>query len=193
MIPRIQLSATMIDHRLTSGIAVVSVLVLVVWAFRVFTRGDGVRGGALLVLASVLTECAIGAALVVLSLVGSNESLSRGLWIGAHLANTLILLAALSFAAWQATHTGERRFPRPAFVALNTRISMRGDPGRLCSTCSQWRNRSRSSDAGLFHVAGYRLVYDKAHTRELASNESPAFLCCLFLPVARRTCPASSI
>ena len=113
MIPRMQLSATIIEfsHRLTSGVAVMSVLVLVVWAFRVFPRGDGVRGGALLVLASILTECVIGAALVVLRLVGSNESLSRGLWLGAHLANTLLLLAALSFSAWQATHTCERRFP----------------------------------------------------------------------------------
>jgi cytochrome c oxidase assembly protein subunit 15 len=92
------------------------VLLLVVWAFRVFPRGDGVRGGALLVLASILTECAIGAALVVLRLVGSNESLSRGLWLGAHLANTLFLLAALSFSAWRATHICERRFPHPVLL-----------------------------------------------------------------------------
>ena len=118
MIPRMQLSATIIEfsHRVTSGIAVGSVLVLVVWAFRVFRRSDGVRGGALLVLASILTECAIGAALVVLRLVGSNESLSRGLWLGAHLANTLLLLAALSFSAWQATHTCRSRFPHPVLL-----------------------------------------------------------------------------
>ena len=118
IIPRTQLSATLIEfsHRLTSGIAVVSALVLVVWAFRVFPRGDAVRRGALLVLASILTECAIGAALVVLRLVASNESLSRGLWLGAHLANTLFLLAALSFSAWQATHPRRRRFPHPVLL-----------------------------------------------------------------------------
>src|SRR5215467_11488824 len=52
IIPRTPINSTMIEfgHRLTSGVAVVSVFVLVVWAFRVFHRGEGVRGGALLVL-----------------------------------------------------------------------------------------------------------------------------------------------
>jgi hypothetical protein len=64
-----------------------------------------------------------GAALVLLRLVGSNESLSRGLWLGAHLVNTLFLLAALTITAWQATAlrrrgTGPAQFPlaRRAFA-----------------------------------------------------------------------------
>jgi heme A synthase len=105
IVPRAPLNATMIEftHRCTSSIALVSVMALAIWAFRVFPRGSGVRGGAFLALASTLTECAIGAALVLLRLVGSNESFSRGLWLGAHLVNTLFLLAALSVTAWQAT------------------------------------------------------------------------------------------
>src|SRR6266478_415247 len=110
LFPRTPLTATIIEfsHRLTSGIAVVSVLVLVVWAFREFPRGYGVRGGALLALASTGTECAIGAALVLLRLVGSNESFARGLWLGAHLVNTLFLLAALSMTAWQSSNPRRR-------------------------------------------------------------------------------------
>src|SRR6516164_3912719 len=110
-VPRAQLSATVIEfsHRATSAIALVSVLVLAVWAFRAVPRGSGVRGGALLALASTLIECGIGAALVLLRLVGSNESFSRGLWLAAHLVNTLFLLAALSVTAWEAT-----RIRRPA-------------------------------------------------------------------------------
>jgi cytochrome c oxidase assembly protein subunit 15 len=110
IVPATPLNATIIEfsHRVTSGIALVSVVVLSIWAFRVFPRSYGVRGGALLALASTLTECAIGAALVLLRLVGSNESFSRGLWLAAHLVNTLFLLAALSITAWQATTIRER-------------------------------------------------------------------------------------
>ena len=105
IIQRSPFNATLVEfvHRLTSGIALVSVLVLAAWAFRAFPRDYGVRSGALLALASTLIECAIGAALVLLRLVGSDESLSRGLWLAAHLTNTLFLLAALSITAWQAT------------------------------------------------------------------------------------------
>jgi len=110
IVPRAQLSATLIEfsHRLTSGIALVSVLVLVIWAYRVFPKGHGVRGAALLTLISTFEECAIGAALVLLRLVGANSSLSRGLWLAAHLINTLLLLAALAFTAWLAS-VGLRR------------------------------------------------------------------------------------
>jgi heme A synthase len=124
IVPRIiqtaPINAAIIEfgHRLTSGIALVSVVALAIWAFRVFPRGYGVRGGALLALASTLTECAIGAALVLLRLVGSNDSFSRGLWLAAHLVNTLFLLAALSATAWQATaiHRPSYRFARPPQV-----------------------------------------------------------------------------
>jgi heme a synthase len=111
IVPRAPLNATLIEfgHRCTSGIAVVSVVILAVWAFRAFPRGYGVRGAALLALASTFTECAIGAALVLLRLVATDESLSRGLWLGAHLINTLFLLAALSLTAWQATPGGRRK------------------------------------------------------------------------------------
>lgn len=104
VIPKAALNATLIEfaHRVTSGLAVITVAVLVFWAFRAFPRGYGVRGGSLLTLLSILIESAIGAALVLLRLVGSNESVSRGLWLGAHLINTLFLLAALSITAWQA-------------------------------------------------------------------------------------------
>jgi len=105
IVPRAALNATIIEfsHRFTSGIALVSVVILGIWAFRAFPRGYGVRGGAALALLSMVIECAIGAALVLLRLVGSNDSFSRGLWLAAHLVNTLFLLATLSLTAWQAT------------------------------------------------------------------------------------------
>jgi cytochrome c oxidase assembly protein subunit 15 len=120
IIPRAPLNATLIEfvHRCTSGIALVSVLILAIWAFRVYPRRYGIRGAALLALASTLAECAIGAALVLLRLVGSNDSLSRGLWLAAHQVNTLFLLAALSVTAWQATVIRRREARHRGALAL---------------------------------------------------------------------------
>src|SRR5262245_31551155 len=76
IVPTAPLNATLIEfgHRLTSGVALMSVLVLAIWAIRAFPRGYGIRGGALLALLASFIEAAIGAALVLLRLVGTNES-----------------------------------------------------------------------------------------------------------------------
>jgi len=130
IVPTAPLNATIIEfsHRVTSGMALVSVLVLVIWAFRIFPRGYGVRAGAILTLVSAVTECAIGAALVLLRLVAANESLSRGLWLAAHLINTLFLLAALSITAWLATTSGQRgvRYPQLPRVRQVLALSIAG-------------------------------------------------------------------
>ena len=115
IVPSAPLTATLIEfsHRLTSGVALASVVVLAIWACRVFPKGQGVRLGALLALVCTMMECAIGAALVLLRMVAANASLSRGLWLAAHLTNTLFLLAALSVTAWLATADDQPRFQYP--------------------------------------------------------------------------------
>jgi cytochrome c oxidase assembly protein subunit 15 len=115
VIPQAQISATLIEfaHRVTSGLAVISTVVLAIWAWRAFPRGHAARTGALLALIAIFIESAIGAALVLLRLVASNESLSRGLWLAAHLVNTLFLLAALSVTAWEADRARERATDSP--------------------------------------------------------------------------------
>ncbi len=120
IVPRAPLTATLIEfsHRLTSGVALVSVVVLVIWAYRVFPKGNGVRRGAFLALVCTTIECAIGAALVLLRMVAANSSLSRGLWLAAHLMNTLFLLAALSVTAWLATTNHRSSFPYPQLQRL---------------------------------------------------------------------------
>jgi heme a synthase len=127
IVPHTVVSATLIEfsHRLTSGIALVSILALVAFAFRVFPRGHRVKRWALLSLGATLIECAIGAGLVLLRLVATDESLSRGLWLAAHLINTLFLLATLSLTAWQATDVQTRTVrdrempPKPSFVTFS--------------------------------------------------------------------------
>ena len=92
-------------HRLTSGVDLVLVAVLAVWAFRAFPRGHAVRRGAALSAVFLITEALLGAALVLLEHVAQNQSTARAYSLSAHLVNTLTLLACLALTAWWA---GER-------------------------------------------------------------------------------------
>jgi heme A synthase len=89
-------------HRLTSGLALISVLVLLVWAWRSFPRKHPSRTGAILAVVFMLTEALLGAALVLLQHVAQNKSAGRGISISLHLLNTLTLLAVLALTAWWA-------------------------------------------------------------------------------------------
>lgn len=89
-------------HRVTSGIDLAMVALLVVWAFRVFPRFHPVRLGAVLSGIFLMTEALIGAALVLLEHVAKNQSSARGYSLSLHLINTLTLLACLTLTAWWA-------------------------------------------------------------------------------------------
>jgi cytochrome c oxidase assembly protein subunit 15 len=96
--PRI---ATIIEltHRMTSGIAVIAILALLIWTFRATPRKHLAR--ASVVAATVLTfnEALLGALLVLLRLTADNRSGERAVYLSLHLANTLLLLAALALCA----------------------------------------------------------------------------------------------
>ena len=94
--------ATVIEftHRATSAIDLILVAVLAVWAFRAFPRRSPVRLGALLSMVFLVSEAAIGGALVLLEHVGKNASANRAYSLSTHLVNTLTLLACLALTAW---------------------------------------------------------------------------------------------
>ena len=97
--PQIQ---TLIEftHRAMTGIAFVAVVALLAWSIRMFPRRHPARRMALASFAFLIVEALLGAGLVLFDYVGANSSVGRALYLSLHLANTLLLLAALALTAW---------------------------------------------------------------------------------------------
>ena len=112
VVPHSTAVTTLIEftHRAMSGLDVLAVAVLLIWAYRAFPRGHLVRLGATLSAIFLASEALIGAALVKLEHVARNASVGRAYSLSAHLINTLALLACLTLTVWWAR--GGRR-PRP--------------------------------------------------------------------------------
>jgi cytochrome c oxidase assembly protein subunit 15 len=101
IIPRAPSVETLIEysHRITSGLALLLVVALLVLARRGFEKGHPARTAALASMVLMLTEAGIGAGLVLFELVADNASMARGLFMATHLGNTFLLLAALTLTA----------------------------------------------------------------------------------------------
>jgi heme A synthase len=94
-------------HRVTSTLDGLLVILLVIFAFRLYAKGSQVRRWAVLALTFILIEGALGRALVVNDWVAFNMSVARAVVVSVHLANTYILLATLTVTAWYARHDGQ--------------------------------------------------------------------------------------
>ena len=135
--------ATVIEltHRLTSGMALLAVVLMVVWARRIYPIGHRARFWANAGLAFMVIESLIGAALVVFRLVDMNVSLARALIQPVHMTNTYLLMGALGLAAWWAESRRRTTGAEPpaarlvvgalVFVIL---LSMLGTTASLAST-----------------------------------------------------------
>lgn len=91
------------SHRLSTGLAFISVLVLFIWAFRRFVEGDSVRKMAFASFILMIVEALIGAGLVLTGNTAENWTPTRPYWMAAHLITTFSLLAVLTLAAWFST------------------------------------------------------------------------------------------
>lgn len=98
------------SHRATSGLALISVVVLFFWARRISSASHPVRLGATLSLAFMLSEAALGAGLVLFQLVAQDASAARAFAVGAHLLNTFLLLAAMTLTVHWASDGAPVRF-----------------------------------------------------------------------------------
>jgi heme A synthase len=96
------------SHRLTSGLAFIVVLILVIWAFRKFEKGHHLRKTAIVSFIFIITEALVGAGLVLTGNTAETLTAARPFWMAGHLINTFILLAFLSLTAWFAS--GGKKF-----------------------------------------------------------------------------------
>ena len=115
VVPRAPELATIIEftHRATSGLALLAVVGLVVFAWRVFPKGHLARKASLISLILILVEALLGAGLVLLEYVEQNKSLGRAVYLSAHLTNTLLLVGALVSCAWLGRTKSPRLAPTP--------------------------------------------------------------------------------
>jgi heme A synthase len=101
VVPRAPAAETVIEltHRVTSGLALLAVVGLVVAVWRGRPAGHPARRAAGWSLFFMLTEAGVGAGLVLFELVADNASMARALFMAVHLANTFLLLGAMTLAA----------------------------------------------------------------------------------------------
>lgn len=102
VVPRAPRIATIIEftHRVTSGLALLAVAGIIIWALRLFPRGHRARRFAVLSGVFLCVEALLGAGLVLFRYVQHNASAGRAVYLSAHLLNTQILLAMLVLTAW---------------------------------------------------------------------------------------------
>ncbi|HEV2276101.1 MAG TPA: COX15/CtaA family protein [Acidobacteriaceae bacterium] len=93
--------ATLIElaHRLTSGIAVIGVVVLLVWTFRSTVPRHLARITSVAATVLIFNEALLGALIVLLGLTANNRSGARAVYLSLHFANTFLLLGALALSA----------------------------------------------------------------------------------------------
>lgn len=88
------------SHRLSTGLLLPTVLLLVFWAFRAFEKGSAVRRAAVWSLLLIVAEALIGAGLVLFRLVAHDTSAGRAVAMPLHLVTTFMLLGSLTLTAW---------------------------------------------------------------------------------------------
>ena len=124
VLPRASAVASLIEysHRIMSGFSLLFIALLLYWAWRLFSKGNRIRKGALVSALLVVLEALIGAGLVVFDLVGGNTSITRAIVGALHLINTFMLLAALTLTASWSSQRNPRKLkicsPHVLFVVL---------------------------------------------------------------------------
>lgn len=91
------------SHRMTTGLAGLLVIGLVIGAWRVFPRGHRVRWAAALSLVFIIIEGLVGGVQVLLGLTADDASVGRAVIGGIHLANTFIMIGAMGLTGWWAS------------------------------------------------------------------------------------------
>jgi cytochrome c oxidase assembly protein subunit 15 len=102
VLPRAPALETVIEltHRLTSGLLLPLMAVTLVAAFRAFGKGHPARWTTVWAAIFLVIESLVGAGIVLLEYTADNLSIARGYWMGAHQANTFVMLGWMTLSAW---------------------------------------------------------------------------------------------
>jgi heme a synthase len=88
------------SHRLMSGLAFVAVLILFIWAFRKFQKGEFLRTTSFFSFIFIVAEAVFGGILVLTGSTAEAITPSRPFLMAGHLVITFALLAFLTLTAW---------------------------------------------------------------------------------------------
>jgi cytochrome c oxidase assembly protein subunit 15 len=133
--------ATVIElaHRMSAGVTVIAVLILLIWIFRSTPAGHLSRITVIAATVVIFNESLLGALLVLLRLTADNRSPARAVYLSLHLANTLLLLGALALCAHflsggEAFHRRTVRFTQlPQAIAGLVAVLLVGMTGTLAA------------------------------------------------------------
>jgi cytochrome c oxidase assembly protein subunit 15 len=161
VIPRDPSVATLIEysHRITSGFALIAVVVLLVWVWRACAPGHPARRGAVWTVFFMLTEAAVGAGLVLFQLVADNASMARAMFMAVHLLNTFILVGWLTLTAW--------------WLSGGRRVSLRLHSGRSAAFAVATFGLLLVGVSGAVAALGNTLYPDGSLAEGLAADLSP--------------------
>jgi heme A synthase len=127
-LPTTPQTQTMIEftHRVTSGVSLVLVAILLIWCWRRTAKGDWPRGSAIAAAVLLFNEALLGALLVLVDHFGGlDRSKAHALFLCLHFANTLFLLATLVLTArWLSSRCPRFRFVRRSYEMIATGLGL---------------------------------------------------------------------
>ena len=160
VLPRDPSIATVIEfsHRITSGLALMAVVVLLVWVRRSTAPGDPSRRAAGWTVFFMLTEAAVGAGLVLFQLVADNATMARAMFMAVHLLNTFVLLGWLTLTAW--------------WLSGGDAVTLRGHGGRVAMLTAATAGLLLVGASGAVAALGNTLYPDASLAEGLAADLS---------------------
>jgi cytochrome c oxidase assembly protein subunit 15 len=111
-------------HRIMTSVAFFAVAALLLWSLKIFPRRHLARKMAIASFCFLIAEALLGAGLVLFNYVGANSSAGRALYLSLHLANTLLLLAALALTAWFTREPARQIGPVPGMLKAALSLAM---------------------------------------------------------------------
>ena len=102
LIPQGQVAKTWVEfsHRISSSVIFgILILAALIWAFRIFPKGNPVRKAAVAAVVFTGIEALIGRALVQNAWVGADASVGRAIVLPLHLVNTFLLVGCIALMA----------------------------------------------------------------------------------------------